>query len=216
MANKVKDLLGQQFGRLTVIARAGKASSGHVEWLCECSCGKQKTVNGSYLSAGKILSCGCLASDSVSARNFKHGHAKRKAHSLEYSTWHAMLDRCYYEGSIGYHNYGGRGIGVCDRWRESFEAFLEDMGKRLSKKYSIERIDNEKGYEPGNCRWATDKEQANNTRYNHRLTFNGETLSMTLMWEKYGQGRVSKSAFANRIHRGLSVKEALAGPYKIT
>jgi hypothetical protein len=154
-----KNINGQRFGRLTVIAQAPSTNNG-VMWMCKCDCGTEKPVLGTSLRAGRTLSCGCYAKDVNAARCHKHGLAWK---TDEYGTWTAMRHRCSNSNSTNYHLYGARGIRVCDRW-DDFALFLQDMGPKPSKKHSIDRIDNDGNYCPENCRWATAKQQSHNSR----------------------------------------------------
>ena len=153
---KVIDLTGKRFGRL--IALHTVSTKGRAIWLCRCDCGNTKTVRGTHLTQGLISSCKCLQTEFVIPR--KHGRSRSRV----YRIWRDMLSRCHNENYPERHLYGGRGIEVCERWRYSFENFLADMGEPAPE-LSIDRFPNKDGnYEPGNCRWATAKEQAGNRR----------------------------------------------------
>lgn len=160
------ELVGVNYGRLTVVAFAG-VSNKNSNWECLCACGVRVIVNRCNLRSGHTTSCGCAQIES------------RRTHGMtgtpEYMAYRSMLARCYNRKTSGYSNYGGRGIRVCARWRGSFELFLTDVGLRPSVKHSLERLDNNGGYEPGNVEWANKAAQCRNKRTNRWITAFGRT-----------------------------------------
>ena len=166
MGNRISprsvDITGQRFGRLTAVAvTSRKDSSGKAIWECVCDCGKTCEAIGSELRNGHKSSCGCLKVDHAKQAATKHGGASHSNKAPEYRSWQSMITRCYNEKYHHWHRYGGRGVKVCDRWRNSFENFLADMGPRPTGT-TLDRKDNDGNYEPSNCRWATATEQRNN------------------------------------------------------
>lgn len=169
------NLVGQKFGRLTVIKEYENSPPKRIFWECQCDCGGNAIVYGSKLKNGHTKSCGCLVSEGIIKRSTKHGFAKRTGVSEEYRVWRNIIIRCHHPSSKVYSQYGAVGISVCERWRYSFKSFIDDMGRRPSKKHSIDRFPNQSGnYEPSNCRWATRNEQDRNKKNNVWIEFNGE------------------------------------------
>lgn len=198
-----KNLIGCEFGRWKVIDYAGPGGSCAM-WLCRCQCGSEKSVTSSSLLNGRSKSCGCYLKESARKRQLIHGHNTKKGQSPTYKSWRAMLKRCDDPKQNGYHNYGGKGIGVCDEWR-SFECFLRDMGERPDCK-TLDRIDNSLGYTKENCRWMSMKEQANNRSTNTRLTHQGKTHTISEWADILGIKRITISS---RLFRGASIENAL-------
>lgn len=202
-----KDFTPETFGRLTAIGHAFMVGRRSYQ-VFECNCGNAIVARVGDVKRGNTQSCGCyrkeVASERTVARNTKHGLHK---HEL-YGTWASIIQRCYDPKHQAYPNYGGRGITVCDRWRESFASFLSDMGERPGG-CTVDRIDNSKGYEPNNCRWATAQEQHNNTRSNRLLTFNGKTQTVS-QWER--ELGFPVRLIHNRLRLGWPVERALSKP----
>lgn len=189
------DLTGKQIGRWTVLSFVGGISH---KWLCRCQCGTVRPVNGQLLRNGMSQSCGC----SYRTINGMSG-------SPTHVTWTSMINRCSRPCMENYPLYGGRGITVCERWKD-FANFLADMGERPSMKHSIDRYPNKDGnYEPGNCRWATASEQNRNTRNNHILAFNGRQLCIAEWAEVVG---IERHTIRERLLRGWTVEQALTTP----
>lgn len=198
---KIIDLTGQKFGRLAVIARAGSNSKGNALWLCQCECGKEHIAVGWRLKNGDIKSCGCYRKEKITKHSM-HG-------TRLYRIWNDINTRCYYEKHKSYNRYGGRGITVCDEWRNDFAAFYEwAMANGYADNLTIDRKDTNGNYEPSNCRWVTMKEQQNNRSNNRRITYNGETLTASQWAEKLG---VARSTLTYRLNH-WSIEKALSTP----
>lgn len=198
------DLTGKKFGNWTVLGPAVVTNKRHPKWNCLCKCGTRRPVFAQSLRSGASKGCGCTVARMASERSRKHG----KSHTSLYKAWAGMKDRCFNPNNLHYAEYGGRGITVCDRWRDSFSNFIADMGDRKPG-LTIERIDNDGNYEPGNCKWATRKEQQRNRRVCNNLTFNGETLCVSEWAERIG---LKHETLRGRLSRGWSVEKALTTP----
>lgn len=172
------DLTGKIFGRLTVIEITNERYYESVCWLCLCECGNNKIVPSARLIHGKTKSCGCYNLDVLKYRSTTHGETINGVISTEWAIWSKMIDRCTRKTSKSFIDYGGRGITVCEKWKNGFENFLYDMGRRPGKSYSLERVDNDKGYYKENCKWATRKAQAGNRRSNVRLIYLNREMIM--------------------------------------
>ena len=195
--SKIKDLTGQKFNHLTPVKIV---QHNPVYWLCRCDCGNFTTVLSSNITGGKVKSCGCIHHRG----NPKHGHC----HTRQYRIYAKIKRRCFVENDPAYKDYGGRGITMCDEWRESFEAFYEwSVNNGYSDDRTIDRIDNDGNYCPENCRWADKNTQANNTRANRYITIGDKTHTLS-EWSKIC-GVPYKRVWV-RIKSGWSVIDALS------
>jgi hypothetical protein len=196
------DMTGARVGRWTVESLVPGSSPRR--WLCRCDCGSEKELSGTMLRAGVSQSCGCLRTELLTkhGRNRKPGGVRDR--SPAYVRWSAMLQRCENQNNRAYVNYGGRGIAVCDQWHD-FRAFLADMGEPPVNS-TLDRIDNDRGYEPGNCRWASRKDQQRNRRNNRVITLDGEARCLTDWAEARG---LNVSTVRYRLRAGQSPAVAL-------
>ena len=192
------NLTGQTFGRLTAVEDLG-VIEGYRAYRCSCSCGEETVVAAYRLLHEKgPRSCGCLQREAVT----KHGMEGTRV----YNIWRSLKSRCYDKTDVSYASHGGRGITVCDSWKNDFAAFYADMGDPPSDQHSIDRRDNDGNYEPGNCRWATSKEQANNRRSNIMLTLDGTTRTAEEWSAIVG---INAATIRQRKKRGWSDKDVL-------
>lgn len=215
--NKNRALLtGKRFGRLTAIKDVGSQNWKRM-WLCKCDCGGEKVVTCGNLNSGIIQSCGCLQRETRGKSRRIHGLTR----SREYARWQAMLRRCFDPTHESFKDYGGRGITVCDRWKSSVVAYLEDIGQMPGENYSVDRIDNNANYSCGkcqectdngwtmNCRWATREQQSRNARSNRMFTINGKTRCLTAWCTQYS---VPVTTAWHRLKRHLTIEESLGIP----
>lgn len=206
MAGKtqVKDMTGQTFGSLTVIGRDGTyRNTKQAAWLCQCRCGKQTRVCGNVLRRGLSKTCGCSHGGRVT-----HG----KSGSPTWYAWVGMRQRCQNPNSPAYKHYGGRGIAVCERW-QVFENFLEDMGERPMR-LTLDRINNDGIYEPGNCRWATWSQQALNQRRRRTMKFDTAKGSMNIA-EIAAEAGIHWQSAAYRVRSGYSPEELVKPKHSV-
>src|SRR3990167_106621 len=207
--SKTKDLSGKIFGRLSIIEFIGyfPRANGNRDawWICECACGTRKKYPAYVLIGNATQSCGCLLKEVLEKRNTIHGRAK----TPEHNAWCRMNRRCYDHNCKDFKNYGARGIDVCESWRFSFSNFFADMGERPSPKHSIERLDNDLGYSPENCIWATRHEQQRIKRNSTLITYKGQTLCPTDWVPIVG---IDEGTIRWRITHGWSVERTLTHP----
>lgn len=203
-----KDLTGQRFGRLVALEPIRGSRNNPPKYICKCDCGNIVTVRSCHIVSGHTKSCGCYNSDVVKEMKTTHG----QCHTRLYRIWFGMLGRCTKESNEAYHNYGGRGITVCDEWRK-FEPFYEwSMKNGYTDELTLDRIDVNGNYEPSNCRWATRYEQSRNTRRNVVITFNNETKILR-DWEiELGMNPGTLEARINDY--GWSVEKAFTTPVR--
>jgi hypothetical protein len=188
---KIIDRTGHVYGRWTLLERI----PGKRAYLCKCECGTVKPVHTTHLRRGKTKSCGCLDRELFRARSTTHG----MSNTVEHRTWLSMRDRCRNPKVAHYECYGGRGITVCERWMDSFENFYKDMGPKPSARHSIDRINVNGNYEPGNCRWATIKQQRRNTRANRFVQYLGQEVCIAEAAELSG---IPQETLLMRLRRG--------------
>lgn len=202
------DLTGRVFGRLTATARTVNAS-GKTCWECRCVCGGSTVLISYQITGRKVLSCGCLVREGTKGKRTRE--VVDPPQSLTYNTWRGIVQRCCNPKARGFDHYGGRGITMCERWRQSFVAFVSDVGARPSKDHSLDRIDGSGSYEPGNVRWATWTVQMRNTSRNRMLTMDGETMPVAAWAERIG---AAPSTLQRRVADGWDDERALTTPVR--
>jgi len=172
------NLVAKRFGKLTVIRRGPNTSYGRTAWVCLCDCGTENMIVSASLVSGHSTSCGCVYARAIGERSKTHGDSVNRKQSAEYRVWAAMLQRCNNPANKDYPDYGGRGITVCERWAK-FENFLSDMGRRPSRRYSIDRQKNDLGYFKENCEWVIHTRQTRNARSNIIVSVNGKYICLS-------------------------------------
>ena len=209
---KFIDITGEKYGRLTVIGLAGgRTKQGRLLWKCKCDCGNMVELAAHTIRSGGTKSCGCLKREYDMTVKYRHGGCVG-GHSRIYNIWHGMIRRCVDPKDSSYKYYGGRGISVCGEWAHDFNAFKDwayaNGYNEDANRYecTIDRIENDKGYSPDNCRWVTQEVQSNNKRSNRLLTYNGETLTMRQMSEKY---EVPYQVLRERLRHGWNIEDAI-------
>jgi hypothetical protein len=203
-AKRLPDLAGMRFGRLAVLSRALPLGN-RTTYLCRCDCGTERPVAAHALHKGKVLSCGCLKSSQLGERTRTHGGTG----TVEHRTWQRIKRRCYDPTYVSWPRYGGRGISMHGGWVDDFQAFLDHVGRRPSASHSIERIENNGNYEPGNVRWATAVEQARNKRNSVRVEINGSSKTVA-EWAEVSPVKIK--TIYNRLKSGWAPEAAVFAP----
>lgn len=200
------DISGEKYGRLTAIKRLPKENDEKTKWLCKCDCGEVSEVNLSDLRAGKTKSCGCFRRELTSKMRESH----KKTDTRLYSIWSSMKTRCYNPKSESYPDYGGRGIKVCDKWKENFEEFYHWANKNGYREHlTLDRIENDENYCPENCRWATGLQQGRNKRNNIIIKINNSERLLLEWCEIFG---IRYDIVYGRIRWGWNPIKALVTP----
>ena len=204
--SKMNDLTGKRFGRLNIVSYKGNDKYGRATWTCKCDCGSTKIILGSSLTHGYTTSCGCYNREILRNKQLKHDKSNTKL----YKVWQAMKTRCYNENFIYYSNYGGRGIKMCDEWKNNFAAFCSwSIANGYEDGLTIDRINVDGNYEPSNCRWITRTQQNNNMRKNIFIEYNGKKQTIT---EWATELNLNRTALYYRIKRGWDAEKALTTP----
>ena len=202
------NMVGQTFSRLTILERISKNGRGHFK--CKCECGNEIIVRSDGVLSGRIKSCGCYNKDKAKTGNARRVHGKHGTRL--YRIWQAMHARCYIKTNPAYKNYGARGITICAEWLKNYQAFYNwAMSNGYNDNLTIDRIDVNGNYEPNNCRWSTRKEQANNKRTNHYITFNNETHTINEWAEKL---KIDRHSISWRLKHNWTIEKTLTTPVK--
>jgi len=194
------NLIGETFGRLTVVSRETSTSAGKARWRCQCECGGETIVGTHTLRSGASRSCGCLQTQIIRDLRTKHGGSAGGERTKEYRAWLQVRRRCLSPNSAAFKNYGAKGISIDPEWAANFDAFLAHIGQAPSDKHTVDRIDNARGYEPGNVRWATSSAQNRNKRKNIYVRLNGVQMLLVEACEQTGTDYYTAYS---RLRRGL-------------
>jgi transcriptional regulator with XRE-family HTH domain len=198
------NLLGNRYGMLIVTKYSGTRGANHKYWECKCDCGNETVARGSHLIAGNVKSCGCIRGEWMKQNSSQNGLSRSRI----YNIWRSMLKRCYLPTNPSYIHYGGRGISVCDEWKNNFQSFYKwSIENGYKEKLTIDRIDVNGNYEPSNCRWATPKQQANNRTNTTLITLNGETHSAS-EWSEIL--KIPRVTIKNRLRKGMNIEKVLS------
>lgn len=204
--SKIKPMVGKRFGMLLVVAFSHVDNNRYAIWKVACDCGKEHSVSGVLLRRGEARSCGCQQYAGLDTT--LHGETSNRQMTREYRIWLGMKQRCENPKHKNYADYGARGIRVCEQWRNSFENFLSDIGRAPSNKHTIDRILNDRGYEPDNVRWATRREQSHNSSNTRWIEYKGDRRTVG-QWAEYLD--IPASTISARLQRGWTEHEALEG-----
>ncbi len=207
------DIEGKPFGLLTAVRPDGKDKFGLTFWLCKCVCGKEKRIRVTSLirPARPTRSCGCIQPGATATAVTTHGHTKGRSMTKEYKSWTGMRNRCHNPKDPHFKDYGARGISVCVEWLASFDTFISHVGRipQDGTRYTLDRIDNERGYEPGNVRWADKMTQASNRRNSIIITAFGKTMTLP-QWSR--ETGLCKKTIRNRLLAGWTHERAISEP----
>lgn len=207
MAKSYPSIVGNRHGRLVVLSEV-RCPGERLKFSCVCDCGTTKSVTRAHLSTGLVKSCGCLHDEKARTNTFKHGHARAGAKAKTYGIWAEMIARCHKPTNKAYSDYGGRGISVCSEWRSSYVAFYRSMGDK-PRGMSLDRINNDGDYEPGNVAWRSLSAQGRNKRSNRLIKFRGETKCLAEWVEILG---VNRDTVLARLNNGVPAEIAFMAP----
>ena len=208
---RLKDIKGQRFGRLVAIEHIGYVRQGQAIWRFQCDCGKIYEAVSAPVVKGTVVSCGCYNRERMAERNMRHGFAHRDHKEKLYEIWSSMKARCQRKTDLNYRHYGGRGITVCDEWQDYAPFRAWAMANGYQQGLTLDRIDNNSGYSPENCRWVTMLEQMRNTRRNRFIEYDGERKTISAWAADAG---IKYGTLWGRLKRGMKMEEALKQPIK--